>query len=99
MLTHNVSIPNAKDITSFAEEYQAQQAAHRLEKRRQIMQKRPPLRPTLYGIFILGLAVGALITTLIAFVMRVSGVTNGITLIVGIALALGAIGAHLGDKE
>jgi hypothetical protein len=102
MKKHDVSIPSAKDasiLSNLDDLALAIQADARFEKRRRILNPPRPLRPTRFGLFIIGLITGALIAMLIAFVMSVTGVVNGIILILGIALLLGTIGVSMGADK
>ena len=115
-MTHDVSIPNAKDAITVdlgelalamqadsrfmsEAEYDARLAELRYAKRWRILNPPPPLRLTMFGMFIICLIAGALIALLVALVMSVTGVANGIALVLGIALLLGTIGVNMGvDK-
>jgi hypothetical protein len=74
-------------------DYEAAQA--RLAKRKQIMAPRKPIHLSRYGLFIAGLTAGALLSLLVAFVMRTTGTLSGIMLAIGTALVLGVIGANI----
>jgi hypothetical protein len=98
---YDVSIPNAKDarVTEDNDIVFLMKAQARLDKRDRIMAPRQPIRLSKYGMFIIGLIAGALIATLIAFVISVTGLANGIAVTLGVAMTLGVIGTSLGTDE
>jgi hypothetical protein len=80
-------------------EREALKAEARFARRRQIMQPRKPISLTRFGLFVAGLFAGALFTTLVAFVMSVSGTVAGVALAVGTGMILAVIGTNMGDHE
>lgn len=95
-----LSLAMPADSTFMSEdEYDTRLAELRHAKRWRILNPPPPLRPTMFGMFIIGLITGALIAMLITFAMSVTGVANGIALVLGIALILGVIGVNMGADK
>jgi hypothetical protein len=99
MHKHLSSAARAKDTSYFMtdKEYKAAQA--RLAKRDAALRSRNPLRPTRYGLFIIGIFVGALLGMLLIYVIRTSGPIAGIMLAFGITMIFGVIGSHLGADK